>query len=90
MAQLFLNEGKKYWSEAVAEHERLKAEYRPLVPEDLALTIRELERICADVQYVTSENPTKEDIRQRLRYYRALDITNEKNDNPPAAKVNGI
>ncbi len=77
LAQLFLNEGKKYLSEAAAEHKRLKAEYRPLVPEDLVLTTRELERIRADVQFVTTQNPAKEDIRQRLRHYRTLDIADE-------------
>ncbi len=85
LAQLFLNEGKKYLSEAVAEHKRLKAEYRPLVPEDLVLTMRELERIRADVHFVTTKNPTKEDIWQRLLYYRTLDIAGEEVDNPPAA-----
>ncbi len=78
LAQLFLNEGKKYLSEAVAEHQRLKAEYRPLAPEDLVLTMRELERIRADVQFVTAGNPTKEAIRQRLQYYRTLDIAEEQ------------
>lgn len=88
LAQLFLNEGKKYLSEAVAEHKRLKAEYRPLVPEDLVLTMRELKRIRADVHFVTTKNPTKEDIRQRLLYYRTLDIAGEEADNPPAASEN--
>ena len=78
LAQLFLNEGKKYLSEAVAEHQRLKAEYRPLAPEDLVLTMRELERIRADVQFVTAGNPTKEAIRQRLQYYRTLDMAEEQ------------
>ena len=90
LAQLFLNEGKKYLSEAVAEHKRLKAEYRPLAPEDLVLTMRELERIRADVQFVTTEKRTKEDIRQRLQYYRTLDIASEETDNLPAANGNGI
>ena len=65
-------------SEAVAEHQRLKAEYRPLAPEDLVLTMRELERIRADVQFVTAGNPTKEAIRQRLQYYRTLDMAEEQ------------
>lgn len=90
LAQQFLSEGKKYLSEAFAEHKRLKAEYRPLVPEDLVLTMRELERVRADVQFVTTANPTKEDIQQRLQYYRTLDIASEETDNPPAAKSNGI
>ena len=90
LAQLFLNESKKYLSEAAAEHKRLKAKYRSLAPEDLVLTMRELERIRADVQFVTTENRTKEDIWQRLQYYRTLDITREKTGNPSAAKVNGI
>ena len=68
LADLFMSECKKYWSEAVAEHQRLKAEYRPLAPEDLVLTMRELERIRADVQFVPTENRTKEDIRRRLQY----------------------
>ena len=86
----YRNECEKYMSEAAAEHKRLKAEYRPLAPEDLVLTMRELERIRADVQFVTTENRTKEDIRQRLQYYRTLDIASEETDNPPAAKSNGI
>lgn len=90
LVQLFLNESKKYLSEAAAEHKRLKAKYRSLAPEDLVLTMRELERIRADVQFVTTENRTKEDIWQRLQYYRTLDITREKTGNPSAAKVNGI
>lgn len=88
LAQLFLKEGKKYLSEAVAEHKRLKAEYRPLAPKDLALTMRELERIRADVHFVTTKNPTKEGVRQRLQYYRALDITSEEADYLPAASEN--
>ena len=90
LAQQFLSEGKKYLSEAFAEHKRLKAEYRPLVPEDLVLTMRELERVRADVQFVTTANPTKEDIQQRLQYYRTLDIASEETDSPPAANGNGI
>lgn len=90
LSDTYKNECKKYWSEAVAEHQRLKAEYRPLAPEDLVLTMRELERIRADVQFVTMENRTKEDIRQRLQYYRILDIASEETDNPPAANGNGI
>ena len=90
LAQLFLSEGKKYLSEAFAEHKRLKSEYRPLVPEDLVLTTHELERIRADVQFVTTAGPTKEDIRQWLQYYRTLDITSEETGSPPNAKVNGI
>ena len=77
ISDTYKNECKKYWSEAVAERQRLKAEYRPLAPEDLVLTMRELERIRADVQFVTTQNPTKEDIRQRLRHYRTLDIADE-------------
>lgn len=73
----YRNECEKYMDEAAAEHKRLKAEYRPLAPEDLVLTMRELKRIRADVQFVTTENPAKEDIRQRLRYYRTLDIADE-------------
>ena len=69
--------GDIYQIEAVAEHQRIKAEYRPLAPEDLVLTMCELERIRADVQFVTTENRTKEDIRQRLQYYRTLDIAEE-------------
>ena len=90
ISDTYKNECKKYWSEAVAERQRLKAEYRPLAPEDLVLTMRELDRIRADVQFVTAENPTKEDIRQRLQYYRTLDIASEGADNPPAANGNGI
>lgn len=90
LAQLFLSEGKKYLSEAFAEHKRLKAEYHPLTPEDLVLTMRELERIRTDVQFVTTASPTKEDIRQRLQYYRTLDIASEDTDSPPAVKDNGI
>lgn len=86
ISDTYKNECKKYWSEAVAERQRLKAEYRPLAPEDLVLTTRELERICADVQFVTTENPTKEDIRQRLQYYRTLDIASEETDNPSVAE----
>ena len=67
-----------YQIEAVAEHQRLKAEYRPLAPEDLVLTMCELERIRADVQFVTTENRTKETIRQRLQSYRTLDIAEEQ------------
>lgn len=77
ISDTYRNECKKYWSEAAAEYQRLKAEYHPLVPEDLVLTTRELERIRADVQFVTTQNLTKEDIRQRLRYYRTLDIADE-------------
>lgn len=73
----YRNECEKYMDEAAAEHKRLKAEYRPLAPEDLVLTTRELERIRADVQFVTTQNPTKKDIRQRLQYYRTLDIADE-------------
>ena len=90
ISDTYKNECKKYWSEAVAERQRLKAEYRPLAPEDLVLTTHELERIRADVQFVTTAGPTKEDIRQRLRYYRTLDITSEETGNPPNAKVNVI
>ena len=90
LADLFMSECKKYWSEAVAEHQRLKAEYRPLAPEDLVRTMRELERIRADVQFVTTENRTKEDIRKRVQYYRTLDMAGEGADNPPAANGNGI
>ena len=86
ISDTYKNECKKYWSEAVAECQRLKAEYRPLAPEDLVLTTRELERIRADVQFVTTQNPTKEDIRQRLQYYRTLDIANEETDNPSVAE----
>lgn len=86
----FRNECEKYMDEADAEHKRLKAEYRPLAPEDLVLTMRELERIRADVQFVTTANPAKEDIRQRLRYYRTLDIASEETDSPPAVKDNSI
>jgi len=77
LALLFLAEAKKYLGEALAEHERLKAEYRPLAPEDLVLTIREMDRIRADVQFVTTENPTKEDIRKMLQHYGTLDIASE-------------
>ena len=78
ISDTYKNECKKYWSEAVAEHQRLKAEYHPLAPEDLVLTMRELERIRADVQFATAENPTKEAIRQRLQYYRTLDMAEEQ------------
>lgn len=90
ISDTYKNECKKYWSEAVAEHQRLKAEYRPLAPENLVLTTHELERIRADVQFVTTASPTKEDIRQRLRYYRTLNIASVETDNPPTAKDNGI
>nr|WP_325293864.1 hypothetical protein [uncultured Oscillibacter sp.] len=78
ISDTYKNECKKYWSEAVAEHQCLKAEYHPLAPEDLVLTMCELERIRADVQFVTTENRTKETIRQRLQYYRTLDIAEEQ------------
>lgn len=90
ISDTYKNECKKYWSEAVAERQRLKAEYRPLAPEDLVLTAHELERIRADVQFVTTANPAKEDIRQRLRYYRTLDIASEETDTSTAANGNGI
>lgn len=90
ISDTYKNECKKYWSEAVAERQRLKAEYRPLAPEDLVLTTHELKRIRADVQFVTTASPTKEDIRQRLRYYRTLDIASEETDTSPAANGNGI
>lgn len=61
-----------------------------MAPEDLVRTMRELERIRADVQFVTTENRTKEDIRKRVQYYRTLDIAGEGADNPPAANGNGI
>ena len=86
----FRNECEKYMDEADAEHKRLKAEYRPLAPENLVLTMRELERIRADVQFITTENPTKEDIQQRLQYYRTLDIVSEETDTSTAANGNGI
>ena len=70
--------------EAAAEKKRLIENDRPMTVERLVLTAMELERSRADVQFVTVENPTKEDIRQRLRYYRTLDITNERNDNSPS------
>ena len=75
---LLHNESRKYWGEALAEHKRLKEEYRPPAPEDLVLSIQELERIRADVQFVTAGNPTKEAIRQRLQYYRTLDMAEEQ------------
>lgn len=78
ISETYKNECKKYWSEAAAERQRLKAEYRPPAPEDLVLTMRELERIHSDVQFVTTENRTKETIRQRLQYYRTLDIAEEQ------------
>ena len=90
ISDTYKNECKKYWSEAVAECQRLKAEYRPLAPENLVLTMRELERIRADVQFITTENPTKEDIQQRLQYYRTLDIVSEETDTSTAANGNGI
>lgn len=86
----YRNECEKYMGEAAAEHKRLKAEYRPLAREDLVLTMRELERIRADVQFITTENPTKEDIRQRLQYYRTLDIASEETDTSTAANANDI
>lgn len=77
LGNLFLEEAKQYLGEASAEHERLKAEYRPPAPEDLVLTIREMERIRADIQFVTTGTATNEDIRQRLHDYRTLDIVSE-------------
>ena len=62
ISETYTSECKKYWSEAAAERQRLKAEYRPPAPEDLVLITRELDRIRADVQFVTTENPTKEAI----------------------------
>lgn len=51
--------------------------------------MRELERIRADVHFVTTKNPTKDGVRQRLQYYRALDIASEEADYLPAASENG-
>ena len=53
------------------------------------LSWRELERIRADVHFVTTKNPTKDGVRQRLQYYRALDIASEEADYIPAASENG-
>lgn len=90
LGDLLHNESRKYWGEALAEHKRLKEEYRPPAPEDLVLSIQELERIRADVQFITIENPIKEDIRQRLQYYRTLDIASEETDTSTAANGNSM
>ncbi len=77
---------------AFIESQEVQTESKDVVQarEDLVLTMRELERVRADVQFVTTANPTKEDIQQRLQYYRTLDIASEETDSPPTAKDNGI
>lgn len=81
----FRNECEKYMGEAAAEKKRLVENDRSMTVERLVLTAMELERIRADVQFVTTGTATNEDIRQRLHDYRTLDIVSEN----PAAKVNG-
>ncbi len=79
----FTSKDVKWTFDSILEHGDQAYTYRPPAPEDLVLTMRELERIRADVQFVTTENRTKEDIRQRLQYYRTLGIASEGADNPP-------
>lgn len=86
ISDIYKNECQKYWSEAAAEQKRLIENAQPMTVEKLIFTPKELNRIRADVQFVTTETTTNEDIRQRLHCYRTLDIASEN----PAANGNGI
>ncbi|MEY8386815.1 hypothetical protein AALC17_05865 [Oscillospiraceae bacterium 38-13] len=83
ISDIYKNECKKYWEEAATEKKRLVENEQPMTVEKLVLTSMELERIRRDIQYVTTENPAKEDIRQRLHDYRAFDITNGETEHYP-------
>ena len=77
LAQLFLTEGKKYLREAFAERDRLISEYKPATAKDIGLTTKEVERVLSDIAFLTDVMRPKEDIRQRLAYYRTIDIACE-------------